>query len=96
MAGQTITETQFGYVVGGVGTDATTVTTSDVNVKRILLSAAASAGTTTVTDGAGNTLINWIAPVSLFEPVEIGARVKGLIVTMSSSAAGARTAIIVE
>ena len=96
MAGQTIVKKQWGYVVGGVGTDATPVTTGDINVKRVLLSAAASAGTTVIADAAGNTIINWAAPVSLFESVEIGARIKGLTVTMSSSAAGARTSIIVE
>ena len=100
MAAADMAITQYGYVVGGTDTDARTVSSGDIYVKRILLSANASADTTVVTDGT-NTLINFVATGTaggsqLFKSVEIGARLPALVVTQSGSAANHRTTIIVE
>ena len=85
MAGQTIRTKQWGWNVGGVGTDATTVTSGQTYVKGVLLAANASADTVLLTDGAGVTLINWAAPVTKTEYIPVEAKIKGLILTMSAS-----------
>jgi len=96
MALATITKKQWGYVVGGAGVDATPVATGDIHVKRLLLSGAASADTVQITDAAGTVIVNWVAPVSLTETVEIDAKLKGITVNQSSSAAGSVVGIVVE
>jgi len=85
MAVADIKKKQWGYVVGGTGTDNTTVTAGDIYVKRLLLTANDSADTIVVTDGSGSILVNWAAPVSLSGVFEVGAKLKGLKVNPSAT-----------
>ena len=89
MAAATIVNKQGVYFVGGVGTDATTVSSGVLKIKGIVCSAAASAATTTITASAGTAerILQWAAPVTLSETFDMhGLRVDGLIVTQSSTA----------
>ena len=85
MADATIVKKQWGYVVGGAGTDDTAVTTDSIYVKRLLLTANDSADTIVVTDNAGSILVNWIAGAEILSQVfEIGAKLKGISVNPSA------------
>lgn len=89
MAAATIINTSYGYKVGGTGTDATTATTDIIKIKGIVCVAAASADTILVTavGGTSQTLLNWVAPISLSDSFNFyGARVNGVVVTLSSTA----------
>ena len=101
MAAATIINTKYGYLVGGVGTDATTVTTGIVKIKGIVCSAVASAATALVSEvafgGAGTAqrLINWAAPITLTESFDMhGVRADGIVVTLAAT--GTRVMIITE
>jgi len=85
MAGQTIRTKQWGWNVGGVGTDATAVTTGQTYVKNLNVCSEASADTFTVADASGAVVFRGVAPVSTFNEVELDAKLKGITVTMSSS-----------
>lgn len=89
MAACTIVNKQGVYYVGGVGTDATTVTTGTIKIKGIVCVAAASADTIAITALAGTSqnVLNWASPITLSESFDMhGLRVEGLIVTHSSTA----------
>lgn len=94
MAACDLTVKQWGWLVGGTDTDARTVTTKDVYIKRMLLTSNDSADTITVTDGAGGVLIDWKAPPECAQVFEIGAKIKGLIV--NPSAADGYVSVFVE
>jgi len=95
MAVQTIRTTQWGWNVGGVGTDATVITTGQTYVKRMIVSSEASADTFSLADAAGNVIVKGIAgESSITQEFEIGAKIKGLTLTMSSSVS--RASIFVE
>lgn len=89
MAACTIVNTLGMYYVGGVGTDATTVTSDVVKIKGIICVAAASADTISITTSAGTAqrILNWASPVTLSESFDMyGMRAEGIIVTHSSTA----------
>ena len=102
MAVATIRNTKYGYLVGGTGTDATTVTTQTVKIKGIVCTAVASAATCLVSEAVGvsvtgtaNRVLNWAAPVTLAETFDMhGLRADGIIVTCAAT--GTRVAIITE
>jgi len=102
MAAATIRNTKYGYLVGGTGTDATTVTTDVVKIKGIVCTSVASAATALVTEnigvsttGSANRLLNWASPVTLSETFDMhGIRAEGIIVTIAAT--GTRVAIITE
>lgn len=94
MAAADIVKKQWGYLVGGTDTDDTTVTTGNLYIKRLILTANDSADTITVTDGAGGVLVDWKAPPECVSVVEVGAKIKGLKV--NPSAADDFCSIIVE
>jgi len=85
MAGQTIRTKQWGWNVGGVGTDATAVTTGQTYVQRINVCSEASADTFTVADASGVVVFRGAAPVGLFNEAKLDTKLKGITVTMSSS-----------
>jgi len=85
MADATIAKKQWGYIVGGTGTDNTTVTSGDVYVKRLILTSNDSADTITITDGADGVLVDWKAPPECVSVVEVGAKIKGLKVNPSAT-----------
>lgn len=85
MAAADLATRQWGYVVGGTDTDARTVTTDDIYVKRLILTANDSADTITVTEADGTVIVDWTAPPECVTVVEVGAKLKGLIVTPSAT-----------
>lgn len=96
MADATIVKKQWGYLVGGTGTDATTVTTGDLYIKRLILTTNDATDTITITDGAGGVLVDWIAAAEHgnTKVIEVGAKIKGIIV--NPSATDSFVSIIVE
>ena len=84
MADATIVKKKWGYVVGGAGTDNTTVTPGEIIVKRMILTANDSADTITITDGAGSIIVDWVAPPECVSVIEIGAKLTGLKVNPSA------------
>jgi len=107
MAGCLVLNTKYGYLCGGVDTDATTVTTQGVKIKGIVCTSVASAATAVISEvvkgtstagvqaGTANRLLNWVSPVSLNEEFNMhGMRCDGLIVTIAAT--GTRVAIITE
>lgn len=85
MAGQTIRTKQWGWNVGGVGTDATAVTTGQTYVRKINVCSNASADTFTVADASGAVVFRGTADVDRFNEATIDAKLKGITVTMSTS-----------
>jgi len=101
MAPATIINTKYGYLVGGVGTDPTTITTQTVKIKAVVCTAVASAATALLSEvvfgGAGTAqrLVIWASPVNLTETFDMhGVRADGLIATLGAT--GTRLAIITE
>jgi len=96
MAAADIVEKQWGYLVGGTGTDATTVTTGDLYIKRLILTTNDATDTIGITDGSGGVLVDWLANAANGNTavIEIGAKIKGLIV--NPSAIDSFVSIIVE
>jgi len=85
MAAADIVRKQWGAIVGGTDTDATTVYAGDVYIKRMILTANDSADTIVITDVAGGVIVNWTAPPSCVKVIEVGAKIKGLIVNPSAT-----------
>jgi len=94
MAKADIAKKQWGYVVGGTGTDDTAVVTGDITVKRMILTANDSADTITITDAAGAVIVDWKAPPECVTVVEVGAKLKGI--SVHPSAIDDYVSIIVE
>jgi len=94
MAAQDIATKQWGYSVGGTGTDATTVTTGQTYVKNIIMSSEGSADTFTIAEGDGTVLVKGISGVQSSQVFPIDSKLNGIIVTMNSSVS--RCAIFVE
>jgi len=84
MGAATVTQKKWGYSITG-GTDATVVDTANVSIVRAVCTATASADTCLLTDSSGTTLVNLVAPVTLVNNEEIGARTEGLKVTLSAT-----------
>ena len=85
MAAATITNTSYGFNVK-TGTDATTVTSDKVRVKQIEVMGTAGSETVIVTDLAGNGLLKAVAVANKSGIFDLdGARIDGLIVTLSAS-----------
>ena len=83
----TYTNTSYGYRGTG-GNSATTVITSKVRVKSMILVATTGADTATITDYAGNAIMIILGPATagLFEQVYFESKpIDGLIVTLSTT-----------
>ena len=87
MADATVVNTQYGYYVGDGGTDATTVTTSKISVKRLIFVTAASASTITVTEVGGRSVFTFLStPTVRSESFDMGSiKLNGIVVTLNTT-----------
>jgi hypothetical protein len=87
MALATVTSNSYGYRATG-GTDATTVTTSEVRVKSLMFQAAAAADTCIVTDKDDNGIFTFTSLGTIGDKEQIffdDAPINGLKITLSNA-----------
>jgi len=87
MADCTVKVKPYGYWCGNTGTDATSVVSGPVQVKKIICCCVASASSLLVTDTSGDNIINFEStPSGLTQVFDIGGkRFDGLKVTLVTS-----------